>query len=149
MRAVLQRVSEASVTVGGREVARIGRGLLVLLGVAEGDTPADLEVLAARVPVLRVFDDADGKLNLSLVDVGGQVLVVSQFTLLADTTKGRRPSYTRAMRPETAAPMVDAFVALLRALGLEARQGVFGAHMQVALVNDGPVTLVLDTRAVN
>lgn len=146
MRAVLQRVSDASVTIGGRDVARIGRGLLVLLGVAEGDTTADLEALAARLPVLRVFDDADGRLNLSLVDVGGQVLVVSQFTLLADTSKGRRPSYTRAMRPEAAAPMVDAFVARLRALGVEVRQGVFGAHMQVSLVNDGPVTLVLDTR---
>lgn len=146
MRAVLQRVREASVAVGGREVGRIGRGFLVLLGVAEGDTEADLAALAAKVPVLRVFDDAEGKLNLSLVDVGGAVLVVSQFTLLADTRKGRRPSYTRAMRPETAAPLVDGFARRLAEQGVAVQQGVFGANMQVALVNDGPVTLVLDTR---
>ena len=146
MRAVLQRVTEASVEVDGRVVGRVGRGFLILLGVAEGDTDADLDQLAARVPVLRVFDDAEGKLNLSLQDVGGGALVVSQFTLLADTRKGRRPSYTGAMRPDVAAPMVDAFAARLRAQGLPVEQGVFGAHMKVSLVNDGPVTLVLDTR---
>jgi len=146
MRAVVQRVSEAAVRVEGQCVGRVGRGLLVLLGLAEGDTDADLELLAGKLPVLRVFDDAEGKLNLSLVDVGGGVLVVSQFTLLADTKKGRRPSYTRAMRPEAAAPMVDAFAARLRAQGLHVEQGRFGAHMEVSLVNDGPVTLVLDTR---
>jgi len=146
MRAVLQRVREASVAVDGREVGRIGRGFLVLLGIAEGDTDADLEALTGKIPLLRVFDDADGKLNLSLVDVAGAILVVSQFTLLADTKKGRRPSYTRAMRPEIAAPMVRRFAERLGEQGLTVQQGVFGAHMQVALVNDGPVTLVLDTR---
>jgi len=146
MRAVLQRVSSASVKVGQEVRGSIEAGLLVLLGVEEGDQDADVRAMAAKIPVLRIFDDDEGRMNRSLQDVGGAILLVSQFTLLADTKKGRRPSYTRAMRPEIAAPMVRRFAERLGEQGLTVQQGVFGAHMQVALVNDGPVTLVLDTR---
>ncbi|WP_322822942.1 D-aminoacyl-tRNA deacylase [Chloroflexus sp.] len=145
MRAVIQRVREASVTVAGEAVGAIGNGLLILLGVCHTDTAEDVELLAEKIAQLRIFSDHEGKFNLSLLDVGGAVLVVSQFTLYADTRKGRRPSFTAAARPEMAAPLVDAFVAALRARHIPVATGVFGAMMQVALINDGPVTLVIDS----
>lgn len=144
MRAVLQRVTRASVTVEGRVVGEIGAGLLVLVGVVDGDDPADAQALAAKIAELRVFADLDGKMNRSVTEVGGAVLVVSQFTLYGDVRRGRRPSFTRAAPPEVARPMVAAVVAGLREHGLQVEQGVFGAHMTVALVNDGPVTLVIE-----
>jgi D-tyrosyl-tRNA(Tyr) deacylase len=145
MRAVLQRVSAASVTVAGETVGAIGRGLLVLLGVARGDTARDADLLARKTAELRIFSDADGKFNLSLRDVGGAALVVSQFTLFADTRRGRRPGFTAAAPPELAAPLVDRFAAALQKMGVPVAGGRFGAHMDVALVNDGPVTIILDT----
>jgi D-tyrosyl-tRNA(Tyr) deacylase len=140
MRVVIQRVSRASVTVEGRVTGEIGRGLLVLLGVAPEDGPAQVAWMADKIEGLRIFEDAEGKMNLSVRDVGGAVLVVSQFTLYGDATKGRRPSFVKAARPETAAPLYEAL-----ADRLAAPRGVFGAHMEVALVNDGPVTLILDS----
>ena len=139
MRALVQRVSEASVTVGGEEVARIGRGLVVLLGVRRGDTDAEADRLAAKLLALRVFEDGDGKMNLSVRDAGGELLCVSQFTLYGDTRKGNRPSFVDAAPPEEAEPLYER---LREALG--AKGGRFGAQMRVELVNDGPVTLVLD-----
>src|SRR5262245_36119721 len=145
MRAVIQRVSEASVTVDDVVVGRIGPGLLVLLGVGAGDGTAEAALLAQKIANLRIFPDADGRFNRSLLDAGGGALVVSQFTLYADTRRGRRPSFSDAAPPEAAAPLVDAFAAALRQLGLEVATGAFGAHMHVALVNDGPVTILLDS----
>jgi D-tyrosyl-tRNA(Tyr) deacylase len=145
MRAVVQRVSEASVTVNGAVVGRIGPGLLVLLGVGGGDGEADAALLAEKVANLRIFSDADGRFNRSLLDVAGGALVVSQFTLYADLRRGRRPSFSDAAPPHAAAPLVDAFAAALRRLRVEVATGSFGAHMHVALVNDGPVTIVLDS----
>jgi D-aminoacyl-tRNA deacylase len=145
MRAVVQRVSEASVAVDGQVVGMIGRGFLVLLGVTHSDGEAQVTALARKIAGLRVFEDAAGKFNLALDDVGGAVLVVSQFTLYGDARKGRRPSFTEAARPEQAEPLCDRFVDLLRAEGLSVQIGVFGAMMAVHLVNDGPVTLWLDT----
>jgi D-tyrosyl-tRNA(Tyr) deacylase len=145
MRAVVQRVSEASVTVDGAVVAQIGSGLLVLLGVGASDSTADGELLAEKIVNLRIFPDADGRFNRSLLDVGGGALVVSQFTLYADTRRGRRPSFSDAAPPEAAAPLVDAFAAVLQRLNVEVATGAFGAHMRVALVNDGPVTILLDS----
>ncbi len=145
MRAVVQRVSEASVVAEGQVVGAIGCGFLVLLGVTHGDGEAEAAWLARKVAGLRVFEDAAGKMNLSLADVGGAVLLVSQFTLYGDVRKGRRPSFIDAARPEHAAPLCDRFAALLRSEGLAVATGVFGAVMQVHLVNDGPVTLWLDT----
>jgi D-aminoacyl-tRNA deacylase len=145
MRAVIQRVSEASVTVAGAAVGRIGRGLLVLLGVGVGDSAADAELLAEKTANLRIFPDADGRFNRSLLDVGGGALVVSQFTLYADTRRGRRPSFSDAAPPEAATPLVDTFAAALRRMNVEVATGAFGAHMHVALVNDGPVTILLDS----
>lgn len=144
MRALLQRVSGASVTVEGSVVGQIGRGFLILLGVTHGDTAADAEWLAGKVAGLRLFDDAEGKMNLGLDEVGGAVLVVSQFTLYGDARKGRRPSFTDAADPAVAEPLVLHFVAALRRLGVEVATGVFGAQMDVALVNDGPVTLLVE-----
>jgi D-tyrosyl-tRNA(Tyr) deacylase len=146
MRAVLQRVERASVAVGGEVKGAIRAGLLVLLGAEEGDGDADVRALAAKIPVLRIFDDQEGRMNRSLLDVGGAVLLVSQFTLLADTRGGRRPAYVRAMRPALAEAMVAEVGRQLRAQHVQVAEGVFGAHMQVDLVNDGPVTIVLDTR---
>jgi D-tyrosyl-tRNA(Tyr) deacylase len=143
MRAVVQRVSSASVTVAGEVVGAIGAGLLVLLGVAEGDGEDEAVRLAAKLAKLRIFE-RDGRFDLSLLDTGGAALVVSQFTLLADTRKGNRPSFTEAARPELAEPLYERFCAELRALGVHVEQGRFGAHMEVALVNDGPVTIVLE-----
>lgn len=145
MRALLQRVTQASVTVDGEIVGAMGRGLLILLGVGQDDTAAEVEPLADKIANLRIFSDAGGKFNLALGDVGGAALVVSQFTLFADTRKGRRPSFVQAAPPEQAAPLVEQFCAALRARGLEVATGRFGASMQVQLINDGPVTIWLDT----
>ena len=145
MRAVIQRVSAASVTVDGVVVGQIGPGLLVLLGIAPGDTEAEVAWLAPKLAGLRVFPDADGKMNRALVDFDGAALVVSQFTLYGDASKGRRPSFTGAARPALAEPLYRRFCERLAAEGVIVARGVFGAHMEVALVNDGPVTLVIDT----
>ncbi len=147
MRAVIQRVTEASVTVNNQVVGKIGCGLLVLLGIGMGDQLAEATLLAEKIATMRIFADDDGRFNRSALDVGGAVLVVSQFTLYADTRRGRRPSFTMAAPPEIAAPLVDAFVAALRERGMTVATGVFGAHMHVALINDGPVTIVLDSDA--
>ena len=144
MRALLQRVSRASVTVDGRVVGRIDRGFVVLLGVTHADTRAEAEWVAAKIAGLRVFDDDAGKMNLSLADVGGALLVVSQFTLYGDARKGRRPSFSDAAAPEQAEPLVDWFVDCLRRAGFTVATGVFGAHMDVAIHNDGPVTLLVE-----
>ena len=146
MRAVVQRVSEARVEVDGQVVGAIDRGFLVLLGVAQGDTAADAAYLAEKTAGLRVFEDAAGKMNLALNDVGGAVLAVSQFTLLGDCRKGRRPGFTDAAAPELADRLYNDYVAALRATGLSVATGVFRAEMRVFLVNDGPVTLLLDSR---
>jgi D-aminoacyl-tRNA deacylase len=143
LRAVVQRVSEARVTVNGERVGEIGRGLVVLLGVARGDTDAEAERLAGKVARLRIFEDEAGKFDRSLLDVGGEALVVSQFTLIADTRKGNRPSFSDAARPEEAQPVYESFCDALIDLGVPAARGVFGARMALELVNDGPVTVVL------
>jgi D-tyrosyl-tRNA(Tyr) deacylase len=145
VRVVLQRVGEASVTVEGKRVSEIGPGLLLLVGVAAGDGEAQADWLAEKVAGLRVFNDEEEKMNLSVRDVGGEVLAVSQFTLLADTRKGKRPSFVRAAPPEVAEPLFDHFCERLRASGVgTVETGSFGAMMEVALVNDGPVTIVLE-----
>ncbi len=144
MRIVAQRVTQASVTIDGAVMASIGPGLLLLVGVGHSDTEATALDLAEKVARLRVFGDDAGKMNRSALDSGAAMLVVSQFTLYADTTRGRRPSFVGAAPPDLAAPLVARFAAALAALGLTVAQGRFGAHMQVALVNDGPVTLTLD-----
>jgi D-aminoacyl-tRNA deacylase len=145
VRAVVQRASEASVSVGGEMVGSIGHGVVVLLGVASEDAATDAERLAGKVARLRIFENDDGRFDHALVDVGGAALVISQFTLIADTRKGNRPSFTGAARPEEAEPLYECFCAALRREGIQVVQGVFGARMEVALVNDGPVTIVLDT----
>lgn len=145
MRAVLQRVSQASVTVGDEVVGAIGQGLLILLGVGIGDSQAEARLLAEKTANLRIFADEEGRFNLSLLDTGGEALVVSQFTLYADTRRGRRPSFSDAAPPEIAAPLVDIFADELRRLGVAVSTGRFGAMMRVALVNDGPVTILLDS----
>lgn len=146
MRVVIQRVSEASVAVDGTERGRIGRGLLVLLGVQPEDTAEDIDWLANKVVQLRIFDD-DGVMNRSVVDAGGEILLVSQFTLLASTKKGTRPSWHRAAKPEIAVPLYESFHRKLQELlGRPVPTGVFGADMKVGLVNDGPVTLVIDSK---
>ncbi|MCH7718899.1 MAG: D-tyrosyl-tRNA(Tyr) deacylase [Chloroflexi bacterium] len=145
MRAVLQRVTRATVTIDGEAVGAIGPGLLVLLGVAQDDGPEDARRLATKTAELRIFADAEGRFNRSLLESDGAALVVSQFTLLADVRKGRRPSFVAAAAPEQASPLVDAFAGVLRELGVSVATGRFGAHMLVALENDGPVTIVLDT----
>jgi D-tyrosyl-tRNA(Tyr) deacylase len=141
---VVQRVSRAEVTVGGDVVGRCGPGLLVLVGAADGDDEATARRLAAKVARLRVFENDDGRFDRSLLDTGGAALVVSQFTLIADTAKGTRPSFTRAAAPEVAQPLYDAFCTALEREGVPVARGVFGARMEVALVNEGPVTIVLD-----
>ena len=146
MRAVLQRVTQARVEIDGTVVGAIGQGVLVLLGVAQGDTPADAAYLAEKTAGLRIFEDGDGKMNLALNEVGGAVLAVSQFTLLGDCRKGRRPGFTDAAPPDLADALYNQYVAALRATGLAVATGVFRAEMQVHLVNDGPVTLLLDSR---
>lgn len=144
VRAVCQRVSEARVEVGGETVAEISRGLVVLLGVARGDTSADADRLAGKVARLRIFEDGRGKFALSVLDVGGGAIVVSQFTLIADTRKGNRPSFTGAAAPDDAIPLYERFCDTLAHEGVPVQHGIFGARMAVALVNDGPVTIVLD-----
>ena len=147
MRAVIQRVREASVVVDGKTTSEIGPGLLVLLGIAEGDTTQDVEWLVPKIGNLRIFNDQEGVMNRSLKDTGGDMIVVSQFTLLAATKKGNRPSYIRAARPDTAIPLYEGFVRRMEAfLGREVGTGQFGADMKVALLNDGPVTIWIDTR---
>jgi D-aminoacyl-tRNA deacylase len=144
VKAVVQRVSSARVTIDGRVHGEIGAGLCVLLGVARGDTSTDAERLAGKVARLRIFENEDGKFDRSLLDTGGGALVVSQFTLIADTAKGNRPSFSQAAPPEEAEPVYEAFAAALRELGVVVETGVFGARMAVELVNDGPVTIVLE-----
>ena len=157
MRVVLQRVARAVVRVDDRAdgpgnererkrtAGEIGAGLLALVGVAEGDQPSDVDRVAAKVAALRIFADAEGRFNESVADIGGAVLVVSQFTLIADVRKGRRPSFTRAARPEAAEPLVERFAQQLEDAGLPVARGVFGAMMEVELVNDGPFTIVIDS----
>lgn len=147
MRAVIQRVNEASVRIDGAETAAIGRGLLILVGVEQGDTPADAEWLAGKVVQLRIFPDDTGKMNQDVRDVAGGLLVVSQFTLLGDARKGNRPSFIQAARPEEAVPLYELFLSQLEdRTGQPPQRGVFAADMQVSLVNDGPVTILLDSR---
>lgn len=144
MRIVLQRVSQASVTIAGQVVGSIDRGYCLLVGFTHGDTQAQVDWMAEKVAGLRLFSDADGKMNLGLGEAGGSVLVVSQFTLYGDTAKGRRPSFIDAARPELAIPLYERFLDALRGRGLRVAAGEFGADMQVEIHNDGPVTLVLD-----
>jgi len=146
MRAVIQRVKKAEVRVDGRTVGAVSEGMLVLLGVGKNDTPEDARSLADKVLNLRIFDDSEGRMNLSLLETEGQLLCVSQFTLYGDCRKGRRPSYDQAARPETAGGLYDAFVAAARAGGVTVQTGQFQAMMEVELVNDGPVTLLLDSQ---
>lgn len=144
MRAVIQRVKQASVAIEGRVVAAIERGFVILVGVRTGDTEEAARWLAQKIAALRIFEDAEGKFNLGLKDVGGAALVVSQFTLYADARKGRRPSFTDAASPEVAEPLIARFVDLLRAEGISVQTGVFGARMLVEIHNDGPVTILLE-----
>ena len=146
MRAVVTRVSSASVSVDGKTIGQIGKGFLVLLGVRVGDTEADAERIADRICGLRVFEDEQGKMNVSPADAGAEMLIVSQFTLYADT-RSRRPGFTAAARPDTAVPLYERVVALCREKGFRVETGEFGAEMQVASVNDGPVTIILETEA--
>lgn len=146
MRVLLQRVSRASVTVDEKVVGRIGPGLLVLLGVGHGDGEAQVKTLADKIVHLRIFEDDEGKMNRSLLDTGGQALVVSQFTLYADARRGRRPGYTDAAPPAIAEPLVERFKEAIASFGVTVAGGVFGAYMQVELLNDGPVTIWLDSK---
>jgi D-tyrosyl-tRNA(Tyr) deacylase len=145
MRLLLQRVQQGRVSVAGRTVAEIGPGLVILLGVGPEDGEEQVRVLVDKVAHLRIFEDEQGKMNRSLLDVGGQALVVSQFTLYADTRRGRRPSFTDAAAPDLARPLVERFAALLTAAGAPTQTGEFGAHMLVEIANDGPVTIWLET----
>lgn len=147
MRTVIQKVSSAMVVTEGIVTAGSGAGLLILLGIEEADSQEDVEWLAKKISQLRIFNDSDGVMNLSLLDTGGEAIVVSQFTLHASTKKGNRPSYIRAARPETAIPLYESFISEMETiLGKRVGRGVFGAHMDVSLVNDGPVTIIIDTR---
>lgn len=147
MKAVVQRVAKASVTVNGQVVGEIGQGLLLLVGIGHEDAEADLAWMADKLTGLRIFEDDGGKMNLSVLDVGGEILSVSQFTLYGDCRKGRRPNFMGAARPEQAEKLYDRFNGLLRERGVAVATGSFGAMMDVALVNDGPVTLILDSRS--
>lgn len=144
MRALIQRVTSGKVTVEGKTVAEIGRGLVVLLGIGQGDTVDNARILADKVADLRIFEDASSKFNLSILDMNGSAIVVSQFTLYGDTRKGRRPSFSDAALPEIAAPLVEQFAGFLRARGVPTQTGIFAAHMLVDIANDGPVTLLLE-----
>ncbi|MBN1542734.1 D-tyrosyl-tRNA(Tyr) deacylase [candidate division KSB1 bacterium] len=145
MRALIQRVSEASVSVEGRVIGEIGRGMVLLTGIRQGDPHVAAEFLADKIVNLRIFDDDDGKLNLSALDIGAEILVISQFTLYGDCRRGRRPGFSDAAPPEFSKPFFDRFVVLLEQSGLKIVQGRFGASMQVKIFNDGPVTLMLDS----
>ena len=145
MRAVVQRVKQSSVKTDGEVVGRIGQGLLVLLGVAQGDGAADADFMANKIINLRIFEDEDGKMNRSLLDIEGELLAVSQFTLLADCRKGRRPSFIKAAEPEKATELYEKFVEQVRQKGVEVQTGRFRAMMEVALINDGPVTIILES----
>jgi D-tyrosyl-tRNA(Tyr) deacylase len=145
MRALLQRVTSASVTIDEQIVGQIGLGLLVLLGVGKDDSEVQVKTLADKIVHMRIFGDDEGKMNRSLLDIGGEVLVVSQFTLYADIRRGRRPSFTNAAPPSLAEPLVERFKDAVTAYGLRVADGIFGAHMQVELLNDGPVTIWLDS----
>ncbi len=147
MRAVIQRVANASVTIGGSVHSAIEQGLLVLLGIEDADTPEDVDWLSRKIAALRIFNDEHGVMNCSVMETGGAILVVSQFTLHASTKKGNRPSYIKASKPDFAIPMYESFVAALRDVsGLEVKTGIFGADMKVGLLNDGPVTIIIDTK---
>jgi D-tyrosyl-tRNA(Tyr) deacylase len=144
MRALLQRVKSGKVTVDGQTVAEMAHGLVILLGIGKGDNEAKAQFLAEKIATLRIFEDEEGKFNRSILDQGGAAIVVSQFTLYADARKGRRPSFTDAAAPEVAAPLVEKFVDLLCSLGVPTQKGLFGAHMLVEILNDGPVTIWLE-----
>ncbi|EPH93180.1 MULTISPECIES: D-aminoacyl-tRNA deacylase [unclassified Enterococcus] len=146
MRAVIQRVSSASVSINDQVVGKIGQGLLVLLGIHETDTKEDIDYLVRKIALMRIFEDEQEKMNLSISDIGGQILSVSQFTLFADTKKGNRPSFIEAARPETAIPLYEAFNEALKSKGIPVATGKFGADMAVSLVNDGPVTIIIDSK---
>lgn len=146
MKALLQRVTTARVSVAGEEVGRIGQGLVVFIGVAAGDTEKDIEYIVQKIVNMRIFSDDDGKFNLSALDIGGELLLVSQFTLLADTRKGRRPSFTNAAPPDKAEELFNKFVKKARSTGLKIETGRFQQYMQVEINNDGPVTIMLDSR---
>ncbi|MCH5235718.1 MAG: D-tyrosyl-tRNA(Tyr) deacylase [Muribaculaceae bacterium] len=147
MRLVIQRVSESSVKVEGKLVSEIKKGLLILVGVENEDTESDIEWLAAKTANMRIFNDSAGVMNLSIQDVGGEILTISQFTLTASTKKGNRPSYIRAARPETAEPIYHKYCDLLsKMIGNEVKKGIFGADMKVSLINDGPVTIIIDSK---
>ncbi|MFZ5943328.1 MAG: D-aminoacyl-tRNA deacylase [Bacillota bacterium] len=148
MRAVVQRVTTGRVKVGEETTGEIEKGLVVFLGVTHNDSPADAQYLAEKIGNLRIFEDGDGKLNLSVLDVKGKILSVSQFTLFGDCRKGRRPSFTEAASPDTAQQLYEIFNNLLRNMGLKVETGIFQAHMQVELINDGPVTILLDSRKI-
>lgn len=145
MRAIVQRVTDAAVTVAGEQVGRIGPGLVLLVGVRHGDSPAAARWLAEKVAYLRIFADDDSKFNRSVLDVGGSILLISQFTVYGDCRKGRRPNFTAAAPPDVAAPLLDTLADELRKRGLPVEMGKFGAMMQVSLTNDGPVTVLVDT----
>jgi D-tyrosyl-tRNA(Tyr) deacylase len=147
MRAVIQRVTRASVTIGGKVHGQIGNGLLVLTGIEDADTEADIKWLSGKIVEMRIFNDANGVMNISLKDVGGDILLISQFTLHASTKKGNRPSYSRASKPEIAIPLYEKMIQQLSIdLGKQIQTGIFGADMKVELLNDGPVTIVMDTK---
>lgn len=146
MRAVVQRVSRARVKVEEKIIGKIDRGILLLLGVEESDEEKDLEYMCDKIPNLRIFEDEEGKMNKSLLDVGGSLLVISQFTLLGDARKGRRPSFTQAARPEKAIPMYERFIDSMKEKNITTEAGEFGAHMEVELINEGPVTILLDSK---
>ncbi len=144
MRALIQRVSSGKVSVKGKTVAEIGHGLVILLGIGQDDSEDRAKFLAEKVATLRIFEDASSKFNLSILDVGGEAIVISQFTLYGDAHKGRRPSFSEAARPEIAAPLVEKFIDFMRDQGVPTQPGVFGAHMVVEIENDGPVTIWLE-----
>ncbi|MDH4227345.1 MAG: D-aminoacyl-tRNA deacylase [Deltaproteobacteria bacterium] len=146
MRAVIQRVSSASISVEGNIISSIGKGLLVLAGVEKGDTLEDIKYIATKLAALRIFYDNSGKMNLDVKEAGGKVIIVSQFTLLADARKGRRPSFDNAEGPDAAKRLYEELLSETRSLGIDTKEGAFGAHMEVALVNDGPVTILLDSK---
>jgi len=147
MRTVIQRVSETSVTINKQEVRKMGTGLVILLGIEDGDGKEDIDWLCGKISRLRIFDDPQGVMNCSILDIGGEVMIISQFTLHASTKKGNRPSYIRASRPETAIPLYEEFIFKLGiAIQRKPVTGEFGAHMDIALINDGPVTIIIDSK---